>query len=75
MAREITGARDCLMVLNEHFPNKELLTKRDIYTFLGISRNTLFKYYPELWNSQYVLKTELAKLLARGSKVNRRASA
>ena len=69
MAREITGARDCLMRLNEVFPNKEQLSKKEIYTFFGVSRNTLKKYYPELWKSQYTLKTDLAKIMARRSVV------
>lgn len=67
MAREVTGMRDVLSVLNEHFPDKELLTKKDIYSFLGISRNTLIKYYPELWKLPFVTKTDLAKILARQS--------
>ena len=65
MPREITGTRDCLAQINEHFPNKELLTKKDIFSYLGISRNTLFKYFPELWESEYTLKTDLAKLIAK----------
>lgn len=31
MAREITGARDQLERLNERFPDKDMLTKKDIY--------------------------------------------
>ena len=67
MAREITGARDYLAQINEKFPDKEQLSKRDIHTFLGISRNTLKKHYPELWHSAYTYKLDLAKLLARRS--------
>lgn len=67
MPREITGARDCLNRLNEYFPNKEQLTKRDIHTFFGMSYNTLRKYYPELWVSRFTLKTDLAKIMAKKS--------
>ena len=67
MAREVTGAREMLVVLNEHFPDKELLTKKDIYTFLGIHRDTCKKRYPELWKVPFVAKTDLAKILARQS--------
>lgn len=65
MAREVTGAREQLAVLNEHFPDKEMLTKKDIYLFLGISRNTLRKHFPELWDRPFTNKTDLAKILAR----------
>lgn len=67
MAREVTGAREVLATLNEHFPDKELLTKKDIFSFLGISRNTLKKHYPELWKQPFTNKTDLAKLIARRS--------
>ncbi len=67
MAREITGARDAMQRLNEEFPEKEQLSKKDIYTFFGISRNTLKKHFPELWKSQYTQKTDLAKIMARRS--------
>ncbi|MBQ8796158.1 MAG: hypothetical protein IJZ54_07015 [Clostridia bacterium] len=67
MAREVTGAREMLCSLNEHFPEKELLTKKDIYGFLGVSRNTLRKYFPELWKMPYTNKSDLAKILARQS--------
>lgn len=65
MAREVTGFREQLAVLNEKFPDKEMLTKRDIYTFLGIHRDTCKKHFPELWQHPYTSKTELAKLLAK----------
>ncbi len=65
MAREITGAREHLARIEEEFPDKELLSKSDIHRFLGIARNTLKKYYPELWKSAYTSKTDLAKILAR----------
>lgn len=67
MAREITGVRDYLQRLNEEFPDKEQLSKKDIYTFFGMSRNTLKKHFPELWKSQYTPKTDLAKIMARKS--------
>lgn len=67
MAREVTGAREQLAVLNERFPDKEMLTKKDIYIFLGISRNTLRKHYPELWDRPFTNKSDLAKILARQS--------
>lgn len=67
MAREVTGAREQLAVLNERFPDKEMLTKKDIYIFLGISRNTLKKHYPELWDRPFTNKSDLAKILARQS--------
>lgn len=65
MAREITGTRDYLLQINEKYPDKELLSKTDVYRYLGISRNTLKKLYPELWESQYTSKLALAKLLAK----------
>lgn len=67
MAREVTGAREQLAVLNEKFPDKEMLTKKDIYGFLGISRNTLRKHFPELWEKPFTNKADLAKILARQS--------
>lgn len=65
MPREITGARDCLMQLNTYFPEKEKLTKKDVCGYFGICRNTLRKYFPELWQSQFILKSDLAKLIAK----------
>ena len=65
MPREITGTRDQLVQLNETFPDKEGFTKKDIYSYLQISRNTLRKRFPELWQSQYTSKVDLAKVLAR----------
>lgn len=63
MPREITGIRDCLSRLDERFPNKEQLSKTDIFKFFGISRNTLRKYYPELWKNRFTSKSELARLM------------
>lgn len=65
MAREITGARDCLVRLDERFPNQEQLTKKDVCTYLDKSYNTVRKKFPELWETDVILKSDFAKLLAR----------
>lgn len=68
MPREITGTRECLIQIEKHFPDKELLTKRDVCKVVGKAYNTVRKYYPELWsdkNSPGILKTDLAQLMAK----------
>lgn len=63
--RELTNYREQLSKLDDAFPEKTLLTKTDIYIYLGISRNTLKKRFPQLWKSPYTSKVELARMLAR----------
>ncbi len=69
MAREVTGFRDYLMVLNERFPDKELLNKKEICSFLGIHRDTVRKHFPQIYDRPFVTKTDLARILARCSVV------
>lgn len=65
--RELTGSRDCLAALDQRFPGTFALKKKEIAAFLGISYNTLRKYYPELWKTPMITKADLARLLAKKS--------
>lgn len=43
MAREKEGYRDCIALLNERFPEKDMLTISEVMEFCGICRNTAKK--------------------------------
>ena len=43
MAREKEGFRDCIAMLNERFPDKDMLNIAEVMEFCGISRNTAKK--------------------------------
>ena len=67
MAYEITGTREWLVILNEKFPDKEFLSKRDACKAAGKCYNTLMKHFPELKTLKLIPKHDLAKLFARKS--------
>lgn len=51
--------------LNRRFPGKAILTKTDIFTFDGRSRNTVYKYFPEIKKCSHgISKVKYAMLLA-----------
>ena len=62
MAREKEAYRDNLERINERFPEKELLTKTDVATFLGVSTKFVSKYYQ--FKNNYISKATLARALS-----------
>lgn len=60
--REKAAYRDNLERLNERFPNKELLTKKDVASFLGVCYRFVDKTYP--FNGNYISKATLARALS-----------
>lgn len=62
MAREKEGFRDALVRLDQAFPNKELLNKKEVKEFLGISYDFLQRLdYP--FKHHYISKVALARHL------------
>lgn len=43
MSREKEGYRDTLAQLNEMFPNKGMLTRKEVAQFMGVTRQTLWR--------------------------------
>lgn len=67
MPREKECFRDNLVRLDERFPDKELLTKSDVASFLGISSRTLTRRSEEYGftsRSNHVSKVKLARALS-----------
>lgn len=67
MPREKECFRDNLQRLDERFPDKELLTKADVVSFLGISSRTMARRASEYGfvpRSNHVSKVKLARALS-----------
>lgn len=54
--------RDNLERLNEKFPEKEILNKRDVSIFTGLNYRTVSKLYPFM--GSYISKASLARTLS-----------
>ena len=63
MSGELESYRDNLDRLNELFPDRELLTQKDIAVFAGVTRQTAAKEFP--FEGKYIPKVNFARLLAR----------
>lgn len=63
MPREKAGYRDQMERLNELFPDRELLTCKDLMEYTGLSRNTVKKHFRFPVGGQYIAKTELARMV------------
>lgn len=61
MPREKAGYRDALERLNELFPDRELLTCKDLMAYTGLSRNTVRAHFKFPIGGKYIAKTELAR--------------
>ena len=61
MAREKDGFRDCMEMLNERFPDKDLLNIEETMRFTGMSRNTVKKKIRFNPVTKRVAKTDLAR--------------
>ena len=63
MPKEKDGYRDLLEVLNEKYPDKELLDIGEVAAFCGLCRNTVRKYIRFNERTKKVSKTDLARQL------------
>lgn len=61
MAREKEGFRDCIALLNERFPEKDMLNIAEVMEFCGISRNTAKKKIRFNAATGKITKTDLAR--------------
>ena len=61
MAREKEGFRDCIALLNERFPDKDMLNIAEVMQFCGISRNTAKKKIRFNEVTGKITKTDLAR--------------
>ena len=61
MAREKEGFRDCIALLNERFPEKDMLNITEVMEFCGISRNTAKKKIRFNAATGKITKTDLAR--------------
>ncbi len=64
MAREKVDYRENLELILRAFPDKHWLNTKEVFTFLGISRNTLNKRYPTIHVKRGCTPVELARLLS-----------
>lgn len=55
--------RDNLERVNNYFPHIELLTRKDIMAFTGLSRNTVPIVFP--YDGKYISKANFARMLAK----------
>lgn len=62
MAREKADYRDLLERLDTSFPDKEMLTRKEVAAWLGIGINTVTRRYH--WPAGKVTKTQVARSLA-----------
>lgn len=61
MPREKDGFRDCIALLNERFPDKDMLNIAEVMEFCGISRNTAKKKIRFNAATGKITKTDLAR--------------
>ena len=64
MPREKPGYRDNLERLIEYFPDREMLTRKDLCEFTGLSRPALANNYP--FEGKYISKADFARLISKG---------
>ena len=63
MPREKDDYRDLLMRLDEAFPGRELLTREEVATFLGVNPRTVKRRYD--FPAGRVTKTAIARAVAQ----------
>lgn len=61
MPREKEGFRDCIALLNERFPDKDMLNIAEVMEFCGMSRNTAKKKIRFNAVTGKITKTDLAR--------------
>lgn len=61
MPREKIDFRPNYAALNEHFPNREMLTVRDVMAVYGCSRASVYRNFP-IVNGK-ISKAKLARLM------------
>jgi hypothetical protein len=63
MPKELEGYRDNLERIHSHFPNRELLTRKDVCEFTGLSRPALANNYP--FKGKYISKSDFARMITK----------
>lgn len=61
MSREKEGYRDTMELLNERYPDKDMLTVNDVARFIGVSRNSVKKKIRFNEATNRVSKCDLAR--------------
>ena len=61
MSREKESYRDCMAMLNERFPNKDMLNIAEAAEFCGMSRNTVKKRIRFNAATRKITKADLAR--------------
>ncbi|MCM1364902.1 MAG: hypothetical protein NC122_07400 [Faecalibacterium sp.] len=64
MAREKADYRGNLELILQSFPNEHWLNMKQIFIFLGITRNTFNKRYPTIRAKGGCTPAELARILS-----------
>lgn len=65
MPREKVGYEDTLKRLDRRFPDREMLCRKDLIEFTGLSRCGLRANYP--FAGRYISKVDTARLLSKGA--------
>jgi len=64
LPREKECFRDNLERLDDRFPDREMLCRKDLCEFTGLSRNGLKANYP--YPGRYISKADFARLISKG---------
>lgn len=67
MARETAYAREVRAELDHKFPDRELLTKKEVATGLGIDVRTVAKFFPFAVGGKFITKTVMYNILGRSN--------
>lgn len=63
MAREKDGYRENLEILNERFPDYDMLSITDVMQVTGYKRATVMKYLGEMFVHNRISKAHLARYM------------
>lgn len=61
MSREKAGYHDTIAQLNEMFPNKGMLSRKDVAQFMGVERHTVTRKIQFNKTTGLVTKADLAR--------------
>ena len=64
MPREKEGYRANYAMLNDRFPDKDMLNIKDVMTFTGLSRNTVKKRFCFVGSPGIVSKADFARQIS-----------
>ena len=63
MSREKQGYRETLAALNEMFPDKGMLNKKETAQFVGVHRSTLYRMKIPFNQNGRITKADLARFV------------